>query len=153
MLKKIKTSLAVILLAAVACHAQARPSRDAGHFGVILGLPTGLTADFVVDSSNRFFGDLGAWSGDVAVNAGWLHQFPGVMQPKNKNLRLQTHLGAMMHGRLGTTDRWGAGAVIQENFLFKGSPFSIFVRFTPIFQIGPETDFRLGAAVAGVFAF
>ncbi|MEK7287233.1 MAG: hypothetical protein AAB091_01555 [Elusimicrobiota bacterium] len=127
--------------------------RAAGHFGVEMGAPTGLAVDVQVDRSNRLFSDLGVWSGDLAMNAGWAHQFPGLVKPKDARLALDSYLGAAVHARFDDKTRLGLGIVLGQEITVDNSPFRFFVRLIPLVRISPSAGFNLSAVMGATFSF
>lgn len=142
-----------ILAGAGRCAWAEPPARAAGHFGMAMGLPTGLTADLQVDRSNRLFADLGVWSEDLAVNAGWAHRFSGIVKPKDSRLTLDSYLGAAVNCVFEKRTRFGAGLVLGQELSVEGSPFQFFVRAIPLVRMAPSAGFNISAVMGITFSF
>ncbi|MBI4370147.1 MAG: hypothetical protein HY547_07955 [Elusimicrobia bacterium] len=154
-MKPIFIALALILagLTAMSLSVQAAgvDRRPAGHFGLIAGLPTGLTADVPIDRSNRLFGDLGVSSDDLALQGGWLHEFPGIVKPRDSRLTLKSFLGAAALFR--QQDMLSLGLAIEQELAREGSPFFLLARFIPAVRLSPSAGFEMSAVIGATFAF
>ncbi|MBI2070569.1 MAG: hypothetical protein HYT79_08180 [Elusimicrobia bacterium] len=144
---------ACVFVQTATASAQARALREAGHFGVILGAPTGMTIDFHADRANRIFVDAGAWSDDLSVNAGWQHRFPGLATLKDQRVSLASHLGAAVHFRFDKKTVFGVGPVLAQELVIQDSPFSFFVRLIPLIRMAPSVGYNLSFTAGAVFSF
>jgi hypothetical protein len=160
-LKTGMAAIAVLMLWTAA--ATARPAKDVTGIGVILGEPTGISAKKWI-TGKLAFDAAAAWSfsGDnsMHLHADYLiHNF-GAVRTDAWTGRLPLYYGLGGRIVLGDHDQsdndgiWiGVRVPLGISCLFTEAPFDIFAEIVPIFNIIPDTDFDVDAAVGVRYYF
>ncbi|MBI4669007.1 MAG: hypothetical protein HY747_07450 [Elusimicrobia bacterium] len=112
-----------------------------------------MTVNFQPEQLSRVFFDLGLWSGDMALDAGWSKSFPGLIEPKDKNFKFQSWLGVAAGARFGKKDSFAVGPVMAQEFRHERSPFIYFLRLIPMVRLSPSVGYELNAVIGAAFSF
>lgn len=158
------TTVAVMLACVFASVVRAEDG-EVG-IGVIIGDPTGISGKKWIDDENAVAGAL-AWSlsdgNSIQLHADYLFHRYGWFQPKELKGRVPLYFGVGGRVKLKDDDNGkgkndgdiliGVRFPLGLSYIFSEAPFDIFVEIAPIFDVVPDADFELTAAIGARFYF
>ncbi len=131
-------------------------SSQGGRFGLgfVLGEPSGVNAKLWQGPELALQGGL-AWSfvddGATAVYGDLIwHKF-GLLDVSSGGLPV--YLGAGVRAQFGDETRFGIRTVVGLDYIFPQAPFDVFLELVPTFDMTPEAEVVLSAAVGFRYFF
>ncbi len=141
---------------AAAQMTQSAPVTPPGQFGLgfVLGEPSGVNAKLWRGRDFALVGGL-AWSfahdGATTLYGDFIwHRF-GLFDLESGNLPLYVGVGARM--QFENDSRFGIRTVFGLDYIFARSPFDAFFELVPTFDVAPDADVTLTAAVGFRYYF
>ncbi len=142
----------VALVVAGATPANADPNGYG--LGFVFGEPSGITGKMWAGQNTAFVGGL-AWSfvddGATAVYGDYIWHSYGLLNVQTGALPLYYGAGARI--QFEDRSRFGIRTVVGLNYQFRSQPFDAFVEFVPLFDITPDADLKLNAALGFRYFF
>ncbi len=139
----------VILMFIVMFFPCAMQAQDQGFgLGFMLGEPTGISFKKWTGSKTAIDGAV-AWSfsgqNSLHLHADYLvHRF-NLIEVEKGRLPLYFGLGARL--KLGDPSRFGVRIPVGVSYIFEEVPIDIFFELVPIFDLAPDTDFKIAGSI------
>jgi hypothetical protein len=150
-------SFKLCVLAAAFATATAAPvaANPNGYgLGFVFGEPTGINAKMWHGHDTAFIGGL-AWSfvedGATTVYGDYIWHNYSLLNVQTGALPLYFGAGARL--QLENDARFGIRTVVGLNYQFRNAPFDAFMEMVPLFDITPDADLKLNAALGFRYFF
>ena len=150
------SKLYVLMVAACVVASATPTAADPNRYGLgfAFGEPTGISAKMWHGHDTAVTGGL-AWSfvddGATSVYGDYVWHKYGLLNVQTGALPLYYGAGARL--QFEKQSRFGIRTVVGLNYQFRSQPFDAFVELVPLFDITPDADLKLNAALGFRYFF
>ena len=145
-----------VLAAAAVCVAAMPAAADPNGYGLgfVFGEPSGINGKMWHGHDTAFVGGL-AWSfvdhGATSVYGDYVWHNYGLFDVQTGALPVYYGIGARL--QFENESRFGIRTVLGLNYQFRASPFDAFVEVVPLFDVTPDADLKVNAALGFRYFF